>query len=331
MFRRETLSFVAGAVAVAFALLLPVISDNVFYLSVGALAAIYLLLGLGMNAMLGHTGLIHAGYAAFYGIGGYIVAIGMSWWDLSFWLVLPAACLIAAVTAVAIGVPAIRVSGKYYILVMLGFGEIVRITASNIGAIGGPDGIYGIPRASIGDITLRSHEQIYWLILAAVLISFFAMHRLSNSRVVRSWNYLREDESAAQVLGVSPMWGKLQATFLGGLMAGLGGAFFALRQTAVSPSSFTFLDSFMVIIIIALGGLRSIRGVIVGTMAVIVLPEVLRPIHEYRFIIFGFAIIVMMLYRPNGLLPGDVGKRYKKTAEEIIAEREQTAEMEAPV
>jgi branched-chain amino acid transport system permease protein len=317
---KDRLSFAGAGGVAAFAIALPFLTDNIFHLSVAALALINMLLALGMNAVMGHTGLIHAGYAAFYGVGGYAVAVAMVWWNVSFWLALPAACLLAAIVAVAIGVPAIRVSGIYYVLVMLGFGEILRITATNTGAVGGPDGVFGIPRPSIGEFVIRSPEHIYWLILAAVLLSFIAMHRLANSRVVRAWNYLREDETAATVLGVSPVWGKLQATFLGGLWAGMGGAFFALRQTAVAPSSFTFFDSFIVIIIIALGGLRSMRGVILGTLAVIVLPELLRPVQEYRFIAFGLAIILMMRFRPSGLWPGDVGKRYKKTADDIVDE-----------
>lgn len=301
------------------AALFPFMTDNVFNLSVGAVALIYVLLAIGMNSVMGHTGLIHAGYAAFYGLGGYTVGFAMVFWGWPFWPSMVLGALLAGVVAVLIGAPAIRVSGKYYILVMLGFGEILRVTATNLDIVGGPDGIYGIPRATIGELTIRSPRSIYWLILIAVLLSFLVMHRLSNSRVVRAWNYLREDETAARVLGVSPLVGKLQATLLGGVWAGLGGAFFALRQTAVAPSSFTFLDSFMVIIIIALGGLRSMTGVLIGTFVVIILPEILRPIADYRFILFGAAITIMMLTRPEGIWPGDMGKKYRREAEARIA------------
>lgn len=311
-----------GAVIVLLALAgaLPLATDNRFYLSVGALALIYVVLGLGMNVVMGHTGLTHAGYAAFYGIGGYTVAVLTVRLEWSFWLALVLACVISAVIAVAIGIPAIRVSEIYFVLVTLGFAEIMRITAINTDYVGGPDGVFGVPAPAIGEFAIASPQRIYWFIFIGVLVSVFAMSRLANSRIVRAWNYLREDETAARVLGVDPVWGKLQATFLAGIWAGAGGAFFAIRQTAVSPSSFTFFTSFIVILVVAIGGLRSLPGVLIGTGVIIVLPEILRPLQEYRLIIFGIVIIAMMLFRPDGIWPGDIGKRYKSVADSMVDE-----------
>lgn len=316
--RARRLRTLVIVVLVAFAAAWPLITDNLFHLSVGALALIYILLGIGMNVVMGHTGLTHAGYAAFYGIGAYTVAVLMVRLEWPFWPSLVAACVMSAVIAVVIGVPAIRVSEIYFVLVTLGFAEIMRITAINTDYVGGPDGVFGVPAPRVGEFTIASPERIYWLILAGVLISVFAMSRLANSRVVRAWNYLREDESAARVLGIDPVWGKLQATFLAGMWAGMGGAFFAIRQTAVSPSSFTFFESFIVILVVAIGGLRSMPGVLLGTAVIIVLPEILRPLQEYRLILFGLVIIVMMLFRPDGIWPGHIGQRYKATADSMV-------------
>jgi branched-chain amino acid transport system permease protein len=316
---RRVRSSVAWIALIAAVALWPLLYDNAYYLSIGIIASIYIMLGVGMNMLMGHAGLIHAGFAAFFGIGAYVVAIVTTKFELSFWLALPAAAILSAVIAVVIGIPAIRVSGIYFVLVTLGFGEIFRIIAANSYYTGGPNGLYGIPAPSVAGFGLGSTLYLYWLVLAVVVLSLFAMHRLSNSRIGRAWDYLRQDETAAAALGVDPVWGKLQATLLGGLWAGIGGAWFAVRQTAVAPSSFTFFESFVVILVIAIGGLRSLPGVIVGTFAMIVLPEVLRPLQQYRLIIFGAAIIVMMLYRPEGLLPGKAGKRYADIADEMVA------------
>jgi branched-chain amino acid transport system permease protein len=312
---RRSLRWSLWAAGAVLAAIWPLVLNNIYFHTVAVLAAIYILLGLGMNILMGNTGLVHAGYAAFWGIGAYTVAILMTKFAVSFWLALPAAIAAAAILAVAIGVPAIRVSGLYFVLVTLGFGEIFQLSMTNWDYVGGPNGLYGIPAPEIGPLVLLTPQQLYWLMLAFVIVSMVVMYQLSNSRVGRAWNYLREDEIAAQVLGVNPVWGKLQAALLGGMWAGLAGALFAVRQTAVAPTSFSFLESFIIILIVSIGGLRSLPGTVLGTIAMIVLPELLRPLAQYRFLVFGTVIVLMMLFRPEGLWPGRA-RRHEEIADE---------------
>jgi branched-chain amino acid transport system permease protein len=311
---------VVAVLVLALAALWPLWMENVYYHTVALLALVYILLGLGMNVLMGHAGLVHAGYAAFWGVGAYAVAIFSTKLGLSFWLALPVSAIGAAVLAVLIGIPAIRVSGLYFVLVTLGFGAIFQLAMTNWDYVGGPNGLYGIDPPRLGSVALQTPRQLYWLVLAVVAVSVVVMHRLANSRVGRAWNYLREDEIAAQVFGVNPVWSKLQAAVLGALWAGLAGAFFAVRQTAVAPSSFTFLESFVVILIVSLGGLRSLPGTVVGTVAMIVLPELLRPLSQYRYLVFGAAIVLMMLFRPEGLWPGRA-RRHEEIAREWLSAR----------
>lgn len=314
-----------GAVGtLALAAVWPFWIQNVYYHTVALLALIYILLGLGMNVLMGHAGLVHAGYAAFWGVGAYVVAIFSTKLGLSFWVALPVSVAGAAVLAVLVGIPAIRVSGLYFVLVTLGFGAIFELAMTNWDYVGGPNGLYGIDPPQLGSLALQTPRQLYWLVLAAATVSVLVMHRVANSRVGRAWNYLREDEVAAQAFGVNPVWSKLQAAVLGAAWAGLAGAFFAVRQTAVAPSSFTFLESFVVILIVSLGGLRSLPGTVVGTVAMIVLPELLRPLAQYRFLVFGAAIVLMMLFRPEGLWPGRA-RRHEEIAREWLSSRGRSA------
>ncbi|HXF57989.1 MAG TPA: branched-chain amino acid ABC transporter permease [Actinomycetota bacterium] len=314
----------AAVVALALAAVWPFWIQNVYYHTVALLALIYVLLGLGMNVLMGHAGLVHAGYAAFWGVGAYVVAIFSTKFGLSFWMALPVSVVGAAVLAVLVGIPAIRVSGLYFVLVTLGFGAIFELAMTNWDYVGGPNGLYGIDPPQLGSVPLQTPRQLYWLVLAVTALSVLVMHRVANSRVGRAWNYLREDEVAAQAFGVNPVWSKLQAAVLGAAWAGLAGAFFAVRQTAVAPSSFTFLESFVVILIVSLGGLRSLPGTVVGTVAMIVLPELLRPLAQYRFLVFGAAIVLMMLFRPEGLWPGRA-RRHEEIAREWLGSRGRSA------
>lgn len=311
---------VGAVAALALAAVWPFWIQNVYYHTVALLALVYVLLGLGMNVLMGHAGLVHAGYAAFWGVGAYVVAIFSTKFGLSFWVALPISAIGAAVLAVLVGIPAIRVSGLYFVLVTLGFGAIFELAMTNWDYVGGPNGLYGIDPPQLGSVALQTPRQLYWLVLGVATVSVLVMHRVANSRVGRAWNYLREDEVAAQTFGVNPVWSKLQAAVLGAAWAGLAGAFFAVRQTAVAPSSFTFLESFVVILIVSLGGLRSLPGTVVGTVAMIVLPELLRPLAQYRFLVFGTAIVLMMLFRPDGLWPGRA-RRHEEIAREWLSSR----------
>jgi branched-chain amino acid transport system permease protein len=306
-------------VAIALLAIYPLVTEDLYYMSIGTLAAIYVLLGVGMNILMGHAGLVHAGYAAFYGVGAYAVAILATKFDFSFWPAALIGMLGAAALSVLVGLPAIRVSGLYFVLVTLGFGEIFRLVVTNSDYTGGPNGLYGIPPPTVGDLAFDSIDRIYILSLALAGLALIVMARVATSRVGRAWNYVREDETAAATLGINPVLSKLQAALLGGFAAGAAGALFAVRQTAVAPSSFTFFESFIVILVVSIGGLRSLGGTVVGVLAMVVLPELLRPLQQYRFLIFGIAIVLMMLFRPVGLWPGRPGRRYQRVADDLVA------------
>ena len=308
-------------VAIAALAIYPLVTGDLYYMSIGTLAAIYVLLGVGMNILMGHAGLVHAGYAAFYGVGAYAVAILATKFAFSFWPAALIGIIAAAVLSVLVGLPAIRVSGLYFVLVTLGFGEIFRLAVTNSNYTGGPNGLYGIPPPGIGDFLFDSIDKIYVLAVIAAGLGLFFMARLATSRVGLAWNYVREDETAAATLGINPVLSKLQAALLGGCAAGAAGALFAVRQTAVAPSSFTFFESFIVILVVSIGGLRSLGGTVLGVLAMVVLPELLRPLQQYRFLIFGFAIVFMMLFRPVGLWPGRAGRRYQRIADDVVARK----------
>ncbi len=285
------------------ALLFPVLVSSSYVQSIAMIAAIYVVIGIGMHVVLGEAGLLHLGYAAFFGVGAYTVGLGSAYADVSFWVLAPVGAIAAALMAVIIGFPTIRISGTYFVLATLAFGEIFRIVVLNLGVTGGPNGLPGIPRPSVLGERLDL-AQLYWVTVVVAALLWWGLQRLRVSRIGRAWEVVREDPLAAGALGIDTVRVKLQATAIGASIAGLGGALFAARQSFVSPESFTFLDSFIVVVIVAIGGLGSLPGVLIGVAGMIVLPEVLRAAQGYRMLAFGIAIVVMMLVRPQGVLPG---------------------------
>lgn len=283
---------------------------------------IYICLGLGLNIVVGLAGLLDLGYIAFYGVGAYTYALLSVHYGLSFWFCLPIAGLLAAVAGCIIGYPTLRMRGDYLAIVTLGFGEIVRIVLNNwMSLTNGPNGILGIkpigiywpkfsPAWSLEHIWLKKLSLLYYVILGLALITILAVHRLNFSRIGRAWEAIREDETAAELMGVNTFMLKLLAYAMGAVFAGLAGTFFAARMRFVSPESFTFLESAIVLSMVVLGGMGSIPGIILGAAALIVLPEVFRDFELYRMLAFGGAMTLMMLFRPKGLLPAKrVGQR----------------------
>ena len=294
---------------------------------VATLALIYVILGLGLNIVVGFAGLLDLGYVGFYAVGGYTYAMLNLYFGLSFWACLPLAALLAALFGFLLGFPVLRLRGDYLAIVTLGFGEIIRLLANNLTSLtGGPDGISSIPkptlfgieiarRASVeGGQTLHQllgidysgeHMVIFLYLLALLLVGFtvFVTSRLIRMPMGRAWEALREDEIACRSLGLNPTRIKLSAFTLGAAFAGIAGAFFAAKQSLVNPESFTFIESALILSIVVLGGMGSQLGVILAAILLTVLPEVARGFAEYRMLIFGLVMVLMMMWRPQGLLP----------------------------
>ena len=290
------------------------------------LALIYVMLGLGLNIVVGFAGLLVLGYAAFYAVGAYTYALLAQHYGLSFWLSLPVAGVLAALTGFLLGLPVLRLRGDYLAIVTLGFGEITRLLLNNLNVLtGGPDGIGNIPRptlfglefgrrASEGNATFHEffgidysgeHAVIflYLLGLALVVLILFVINRLQRMPLGRAWEALREDEIACRSLGLNPTVIKLSALTLSAAFAGLAGAFFAARQGYINPESFTFIESAMVLAIVVLGGMGSQLGVMLAAIAITALPELAREFNEYRMLAFGLVMVLMMIWRPQGLVP----------------------------
>ena len=297
-------------------------------------AGIYILLALGLNVVVGYAGLLDLGYVAFYAIGAYSYALLASpqlGLHIPFWLVLPAAPLLAALFGVLLGAPTLRLRGDYLAIVTLGFGEVIRILLNNLDALtNGPRGVINIDPATLDPtrlppksvatarlllypplpelfhrlpLTLSSPVQYYYLIVALCLAAIFFSSRLEGSRIGRAWAAIREDEDAAQTMGINKTTTKLLAFAMGASTAGFSGVIFSGLQGFVSPESFILLESITILAMVVLGGMGSIPGVVLGAVFLVVLPEVLREYAQYRLTIFGLGLTVMMLVRPQGLWP----------------------------
>jgi branched-chain amino acid transport system permease protein len=276
---------------------------------------IYICLGLGLNIVVGLAGLLDLGYIAFYGVGAYAYALLSLHFGLSFWACLPVAALLAAISGCIIGYPTLRMRGDYLAIVTLGFGEIVRLILNNwMELTNGPNGILGIPRPELFGYDFASLSSLYYVILGIAVFTVLAVYRLNHSRIGRAWEAIREDETAAELMGVNTFLLKLLAYAMGATFAGLAGAFFASRMRFVGPESFTFLESAMVLAMVVLGGMGSIPGVILGVLALVALPELFRDFELYRMLVFGGVMCTMMLVRPAGLWPA---KRVGRRSEEM--------------
>lgn len=276
---------------------------NEYYQDIMTLTGMYIVLALGLNIVVGQAGLLNLGYVAFYAIGAYTYAILSTTFGLSFWPGLIVGGLVAAVFAVLLGMPTLRLRGDYFAIVTLGLGEITRIVLNNWDSMtGGPNGISKIGRPVIAGYELHTTLDFYYLILLLVIITIFAMHRLIASRIGRAWIAIREDEVAAEAMGVNTYRMKLLAFVLASAWAGIAGVFFSAKMAFVSPESFTFFESVLILCMVVLGGMGSIPGIILGALLLITLPEIFRDFQDYRMLAFGVALVVMMVFRPQGLL-----------------------------
>jgi branched-chain amino acid transport system permease protein len=289
---------------------LPLALGNFYLREVGTYIGLYVMLGMGMNIVVGYAGLMDLGYIAFYGIAAYTVAALTAEFDiLPFWAAFPPAVLLAALFGVVLGAPTLRLRPDYLAMVTVGFGEIARLSFLNLDAItGGPPGITGIPRPDLGFFKIHNATQLYWLIVVmAILITWFTQ-LVGASRIGRGWACTREDEIAAEAIGIDTVRMKLLAFALGAGIAGIAGAFFAVKMTMVAPESFTWWESLIVLIIVVLGGMGSIPGVVLGAVVMVTLPELLRDFSDYRMLILGIILVLMALFRPKGLWPAGPNK-----------------------
>jgi branched-chain amino acid transport system permease protein len=269
-------------------------------------ALIYVVLGLGLNIVVGLAGLLDLGYVAFYAVGAYSYALINYHFQISFWILLPFCALLSATFGVVLGFPVLRLRGDYLAIVTLGFGEIIRLVLENWNEFSfGPSGIANIPRPPF--LGMESNIQtasilMYYLMIIMVIFTIFMVNRLQHSRIGRAWLALREDEIACQAMGIDRTKTKLLAFALGATWAGLMGAVFAAKTTFINPACFTFLESAIILSIVVLGGMGSILGVILAAFILILLPEYLRAFSDYRMLIFGASMVLMMVFRPQGLI-----------------------------
>lgn len=285
-------------------ILLPLPLDN-YQRAVLWQTGIFAIVGLSLNIIVGYAGMFQLGHAAFYALGAYTVAILNLKFGIPVFLGMIAAVVVAGVVGFALTRPILHLRGDYLAIVTIAFGEIVRmILVNNVGGItGGANGLFGIELPRIFGFTFRSVLSHYYLVLFFVVITVIAMRRLENSRLGRNWNYVREDEVAAEAMGVDVVRAKATAFLLGSGWAGLAGALYATRIGVISPDMSKFLESVIMFCIVVLGGTGSIPGIFVGTAGMIILPEVFRFVKDWRDGFVGLAMVLMMIFRPMGLWP----------------------------
>ncbi|WP_447878503.1 high-affinity branched-chain amino acid ABC transporter permease LivM [Serratia fonticola] len=319
---RTSLRWILPLLAVL-ALLFPFIATK-YLLTVAILGLIYVLLGLGLNIVVGLAGLLDLGYVAFYAIGAYGLALGYQYLGLGFWAMLPLGALMAALAGALLGFPVLRMHGDYLAIVTLGFGEIIRLVLNNwVSLTGGPNGVSvpaptlfglefgrrakegGVPIHEFLGITYNPNLKfifIYAVLCLVVLLVLFVKHRLTRMPIGRAWEALREDEIACRSLGLNHVLVKLSAFMMGASTAGIAGVFFATYQGFVNPTSFTFFESALILAIVVLGGMGSTIGVVLAAFVLTVAPELLRSFAEYRVLLFGVLMVLMMIWRPRGLV-----------------------------
>ena len=277
---------------------------NTYWTEVAVNVGLYALLALSLNVILGQAGIFHMGHAAFYAVGAYVTAILNTHYQIPILLLIPVAGAAAALFALIVARPIIHLRGDYLLIVTIGIVEIVRIALINdvFGLTGGANGIFGIARPELFGIKIRKAIQFYYLIWIMVGLTVLLFHWLSESRFGRALNCIKEDDTAAEGCGMDVAHLKLMAFVIGAFWAGMAGNLFAAKMTIISPSSFTFWESVVVFAVVILSGGSQI-GVLLGTFLIVALPEMFRDFASARMLVFGLAMMIMMVVRPQGLLP----------------------------
>ncbi len=301
--RRWTLNALTiSPVILATVILLPLFVGN-YVVEVGTTMLLYCVLCLGLNVVVGYAGLLDLGYAAFFAIGAYTTGVLTTRFGVNFWLTLPIAMGVTCVAGVVIGAPTLRLRSDYLAIVTLGFGEIVRIIARNLDITGGASGLQGINRPYLFGWQLNSIRAFYYVFLAAVVVTVFVCASMERSRIGRAWRYVRYDEDAAAGIGISRVAVKLYAYMTGAMIASVAGTLYAAKMTAISPESFTFTQSTLILLGVVLGGMGKIPGVLLGAVVMTLIPEVLRGAGTFRPLVTALALLALMLFRPAGLWP----------------------------
>jgi len=278
---------------------------------------IYIIMGLGLNIVVGFAGLLDLGYVAFFAIGAYTVGVltttgKLGTLDWSFWMALPVAVFLATFAGVLLGIPVLKMRGDYLAIVTLGFGEIIRVLVLSDWLkpfIGGAQGILQIPKPHIGSYVFKGPQQMYYIVLAGILLVGYVAWRLRDARVGRAWKALREDEDVAEAMGIHLVSTKLMAFATGAAFAGLAGAIFAAKLGSIFPQSFNLIVSINVLSLIIVGGIGSLPGVIVGALILVGMPELLREFADFRMLFYGALLVAMMLVKPEGFLPEKTHQR----------------------
>lgn len=300
------------------------------------LVGLYIMMGLGLNIVVGYAGLLDLGYVAFFAIGAYTMGLftstgelGIS--NLNFWATIPIALLIGLMAGVLLGFPVLRLRGDYLAIVTLGFGEIIRIVATSDWLApweGGPQGILHIPNPSFFGELMEQPQEMYYLVIAGSLLIAFVTLRLKDSRLGRQWMAMREDEDVAEAMGINLVQTKLLAFSVGAGFSAMAGAILAARVGTIFPHSFNLIVSINALALIIVGGMGSIPGVIVGAFVLVGMPELLREFTEYRFLMYGILLIIMMLFKPEGFIP-DVTRRRELHSSGDESTEEDSAAVEA--
>jgi branched-chain amino acid transport system permease protein len=294
--------------------LIPALFHNNYWIRVLDSALIYTMMALGLNIMLGYTGLLNLGYAAYFAIGAYMWGIlGSPQYNihLNFWLVFFLAGLVAGLAGYLLAIPGLGLKGDYLALVTIGFGESIRILANNLTLTNSAMGITQIDPMTIGSFKANTVQDYYYALLIIIIIMVFLIKRLENSRIGNAWMAIREDEMAAESMGLDTRNLKLLACFIAAIPAGMAGVMFAATQTYVSPVSFTFTESITIVAMVIVGGRANVYGVVLGSLILMVLPEPLRGsfFDSSRILIYGALLVIMMIFRPQGFWP----RRYHAT------------------
>ena len=331
---------IAFLVAILVLLLLPaILRDRGSYLfEVLDMVGIYIIMGLGLNIVVGFAGLLDLGYVAFFAIGAYTMAV-LTTPELpfvrqyippmNFWEALPIALLLSLVSGILLGVPVLKTRGDYLAIITLGFGEIIRLLViSDLlkPILGGAQGITGVARPTFGSFVVNESWEYFYIILVTIGIGIFISTRLRDSRLGRAWKAIREDEDVAVAMGIDHVSAKLTAFATGALLAGMAGALFSSRLYSIAPHSFNVLISINVLCLLIVGGMGSLPGVVVGALALVGLPELLREFAEFRLLVYGAALVIMMLYKPEGLWPEKA--RVSRVAREVFGDRLKTLKVE---
>ena len=317
-----------GLLAVILVAALPFIDGSRYTISIATSALIYIMLAMGLNIVVGYAGLLDLGYIAFFAVGAYVSGIFTTTLGWPMWATLPATVLACMIAGVIIGGPTLRLRSDYLAIVTLGFGEIIRITANNLEITGGPSGIHGIPTwnffgwgfndgVDLFGINFPGRVVFYYFVaIVVIMVGVIGAGRIGKGKMGRAWKAVRDDEDAAEAMGINTYKAKIMAYITGAVWAGLAGQLMATHLSAVSPNSFLFLYSALILMAVVLGGMGSTPGVIIGALFVSLSPELLRDFAEYRYLIFGILLVAVMLFRPAGLWPATAVLPWLKNTKE---------------